>query len=269
MIVTSPAAVGLVRAILEDPFDDVPRLLLADVLEEAGEGERAEFIRVQIALAGMTGVDPACRKKWPFGRHSSTCGEVPCAECWPGRDTLRRRERELIGLRGHEWAREGLNDHWGYDAEALYYWHDLQNGSASHPIPIIFRRGFVASVTLTCADWWGAVCPVCSGWRSREAYCNHCNGTSRTGRHGPALVLAAPIEEVVLGGVQPREVRSASGSRWWFVGDTHVPAELLNLANQSGIGIPPGHTTPQVALAALFRAALAWARQEAGLPALP
>ena len=39
---------GLFRAILDNPEDDIPRLVFADWLEEHGEADRAEFIRVQI-----------------------------------------------------------------------------------------------------------------------------------------------------------------------------------------------------------------------------
>jgi uncharacterized protein (TIGR02996 family) len=46
------SAEGLFRAILEDPDDDTPRLVYADWLDEHGEPERAELIRMQIALAG-------------------------------------------------------------------------------------------------------------------------------------------------------------------------------------------------------------------------
>lgn len=39
---------AFLRAICEDPFDDTPRLIYADWLEENGRAERAEFIRVQV-----------------------------------------------------------------------------------------------------------------------------------------------------------------------------------------------------------------------------
>jgi uncharacterized protein (TIGR02996 family) len=38
---------ALFRAILENPADDLPRLVYADWLEEHGQPERAEFIRLQ------------------------------------------------------------------------------------------------------------------------------------------------------------------------------------------------------------------------------
>lgn len=42
---------GFLRAIAASPEDDHPRLIYADWLEERGEADRAEFIRVQCALA--------------------------------------------------------------------------------------------------------------------------------------------------------------------------------------------------------------------------
>lgn len=41
------------RAVLLDPADDTPRLVYADYLDENGEPERAEFVRVQCELAGF------------------------------------------------------------------------------------------------------------------------------------------------------------------------------------------------------------------------
>lgn len=41
---------GLLDDIIANPADDVPRLIYADWLEEHGQEERAEFIRVQIEL---------------------------------------------------------------------------------------------------------------------------------------------------------------------------------------------------------------------------
>jgi uncharacterized protein (TIGR02996 family) len=39
---------ALLKAVCENPYDDAPRLVFADWLQEHGEEERAEFIRVQI-----------------------------------------------------------------------------------------------------------------------------------------------------------------------------------------------------------------------------
>jgi uncharacterized protein (TIGR02996 family) len=44
---------AFLQAILEDPENDVPRLIFADWLEEHGQPDRAEFIRLQCELARM------------------------------------------------------------------------------------------------------------------------------------------------------------------------------------------------------------------------
>ena len=41
---------ALLRAVCENPDDDLPRLVFADWCEENGEPERADFIRTQIEL---------------------------------------------------------------------------------------------------------------------------------------------------------------------------------------------------------------------------
>jgi uncharacterized protein (TIGR02996 family) len=46
-------AAALWRAVVADPHDDAPRLILADWIEEHGEPERAEFVRVQCRLAAL------------------------------------------------------------------------------------------------------------------------------------------------------------------------------------------------------------------------
>jgi uncharacterized protein (TIGR02996 family) len=45
---------ALLKDIIENPDDDTPRLRYADWLEGHGQPERAEFIRVQVALASMS-----------------------------------------------------------------------------------------------------------------------------------------------------------------------------------------------------------------------
>jgi uncharacterized protein (TIGR02996 family) len=52
---------ALLRAVLADPGDDAPRLVYADWLEENGQPERAEFIRVQCELARKR--SPALRRR--------------------------------------------------------------------------------------------------------------------------------------------------------------------------------------------------------------
>jgi uncharacterized protein (TIGR02996 family) len=75
--------VGLERAFLDDvierPDDDAPRLVYADWLQDHGQEDRAEFIRVQCRLAAMDESDPE-------------------------RPALAERERELLDRYAVEWA---------------------------------------------------------------------------------------------------------------------------------------------------------------------
>ncbi|HEY1192415.1 MAG TPA: TIGR02996 domain-containing protein [Gemmata sp.] len=72
---------ALFSAILSDPADDTARLALADRLDETGEHSRAEFIRVQVALANTPDTDPA-------------------------HDALAERERQLLHAHSEKWKRE-------------------------------------------------------------------------------------------------------------------------------------------------------------------
>ena len=49
---------ALLRAIRDTPDDDLPRLALADWLDENGVPERAEFLRVQVELSRLPPDDP-------------------------------------------------------------------------------------------------------------------------------------------------------------------------------------------------------------------
>jgi uncharacterized protein (TIGR02996 family) len=68
---------AFLQAVIESPDDDTPRLVYADWLDEHGDAARAEFIRVQVRLAGG---DPK------------------------GIDRLHRRERDLLWKHEKEWA---------------------------------------------------------------------------------------------------------------------------------------------------------------------
>jgi uncharacterized protein (TIGR02996 family) len=79
------AAEPFLRAIHDRPDDDAPRLVYADWLDERGDADRAEFIRVQCALARAHANDPR-RAAW------------------------QARERELLERHHTEWG--GLLHEW-------------------------------------------------------------------------------------------------------------------------------------------------------------
>jgi uncharacterized protein (TIGR02996 family) len=49
---------ALLAAIVENPDDDLPRLIYADFIQEQGQSDRAEFIRLQCQLAQLNEDDP-------------------------------------------------------------------------------------------------------------------------------------------------------------------------------------------------------------------
>jgi uncharacterized protein (TIGR02996 family) len=72
---------ALLQAIIADPEADDRRLIFADWLQDNGEEARAEFIRVQVQLAGLDEDDPARpdlvrREQWLLARNQAWYEEV-------------------------------------------------------------------------------------------------------------------------------------------------------------------------------------------------
>jgi uncharacterized protein (TIGR02996 family) len=129
------------HAIREAPFDDGPRLVWADWLDEWGECARAEFIRLQCELAALDAEPPSGR------------GESGVKFC--RRVELRRRERELIPrawwawccpdfLKGRQWS--VCRD----QSEIAVY---AAAGPPEVELTFLIRRGLVEAVTLTCRQF--------------------------------------------------------------------------------------------------------------------
>jgi uncharacterized protein (TIGR02996 family) len=119
----------LLRAILATPEDDAPRLIYADWLEENGEEERAEFIRVQCELGSLGFGNPEENQI----RRSDRIGE------------LARRQRSL-------WVKPETSSWFGgtsYIALGRSVFETrYDNKSCS-----LIRRGFADEVRCTLADW--------------------------------------------------------------------------------------------------------------------
>lgn len=129
MTATLTTGDALLRAIL-DPAnfaDDFLRLQYADVLEEQGEAERAEFIRLQVELALWQDEMNSIPVR---GRHRTTGRTI--AEMSARGEALRRRERAIMRGRGRWWSDYGPGDR-----ITVTEW----------------RRGFAAEVACATADW--------------------------------------------------------------------------------------------------------------------
>ena len=140
------------RDICEHPEDDTPRLIFADWLEDHGEPERAEFIRVQCELAAWN--RECCCHIFESKPGNTT---PQCANCFD-RETMSRRERGL--LRGVSSSFKLNVCEWvpGWWVTGSMFFED---GSVDFVKPFsdrvklcaYFRRGFVASISLTLDDF--------------------------------------------------------------------------------------------------------------------
>jgi uncharacterized protein (TIGR02996 family) len=89
-----PAFRGLMEDILHHPADDVPRLILADWLEDHGQRDRAEFIRLQIERADAPKLSArelrllgSPQYPWPgygHGEPERAYRKIPAFDAWSG-----------------------------------------------------------------------------------------------------------------------------------------------------------------------------------------
>lgn len=225
---------ALLRAVTLRPDDTDLRLVFADHLEESGDAERAEFVRVQCELEKLMpkGVCPKCKS---YGGPCDTCEFGPI-------DSLQRRERELLA---HH--HEQFFDHW------LESWRTKVAGTtveyeddAGSDFAVTFRRGFVEAVTLPLALWL---------------------------QHGRALVKTCPLREVVTDRV-PQDYHNNGDSHifgWWrehgrSTRACDIPNEIWTIVAESADkvnGLWADFYSSAAALAALSAACLRLAREGA------
>ena len=218
-------------AICAEPHDDTHRLVFADWLEERNRGGLAAWIRYGIEYATLDSVrDPEGHQR----RHE---------------EAIRSRQG-VGGQTAAPWCDVcDLEAHLNYLMQSLFNvgahtalrfprritltWGSPSRFNDDAEVAF-FRRGFVAEIHCPCAAWQ---------------------------QHGPDLVRSHPVEVVRLVDVRVREYGDGSwcsqhpgGWREWpWTVDSHT------WPNES----------KDARLAAISDAALAWAREEAGLPALP
>lgn len=199
MVATDPTLASIHRLVIESPWDDAPRLIYANALDDAGLYDRAEFIRVQIELTKTpaTGLLP--------GQHGRCvyCDDRNCA-CDCPHCILRRREQELLA-HDREWAEEELikpvSGHWsrwpGIIPDQKWRW----------------SRGFISRLDgLSAEALVGKLCQRCLGSRyDHQKYsldeddviydwweCHECDGHGLIGGIAQKIGAAVPIEEIGL-----------------------------------------------------------------------
>lgn len=235
----------LVNAVLRNPLDDLPRLVLADNLDEIGDSYAAEFIRLQVAFSANRELD--------LSRRLSTLIDVE------------RVPAKMLGI-GPDWS-------WSGDCESAVITPRVGPGYT-------FRRGLVEHVTLTISRFMGPVtCRDCDGngdYLHPTHYrqpCKTCKGAKTTPGLARDLFERWPITGVRLSDREPLiNGDGLQGWRWFSTVDDDgnvdrncVGSVLWNFVNKE---LYPNHyPTPEAAHAALSDAAVAYGRGLVGLRA--
>jgi uncharacterized protein (TIGR02996 family) len=124
-----PTEADFLRAIIADPDSDGPRLVYADWREECGDSARAEFIRVQCALAALPAGD---RTYHPLLELQAKLEAAHRAEWLRPFGDLLSQHAAVIPGRWRWWARRPRTE---------------------NPIAAAFRRGFVDYLQLDMAEF--------------------------------------------------------------------------------------------------------------------
>lgn len=257
---------ALLRAICENPRDDFVRLAYADWLEEEGQGEWSEFIRIGVELSQFPEEYEVClellwileryRGKFPnfLTKKLDTKGvDVASVERFLH---LHRREREILECVLPKDKNDSLFFLWEYsrttDRRIFNGWNS-SNG-------LLVRRGFISEIHCTLKGWYG----------------EHGEG------HGPAIVAQQPIERVTLVDREPRQ--TVAGIYFWErirsaaklsqeIYPRFLPGSIFDLlkgfcyCSEGEIRVK-NYSDKQSAANALSQACINWARHEAGLPLL-
>lgn len=125
---------ALLAAIRAHPDEDTPRLVYADWLDEHGEGERAELIRVQCELARL---------------HTCECApslfvQPGCTVCGDVKALYRRRYHLLVNL--CDQFRPSVPHSWAVDLDGDLPDDHFAPGSS-------VSRGFTELVRCSAVDW--------------------------------------------------------------------------------------------------------------------
>jgi uncharacterized protein (TIGR02996 family) len=186
----------LLRAVIEFPDDDTPRLAYADHLEETGDPDRAAFIRVQCeaerirggGCAVVLGTDcDGTKTEWCIRCRLVKRGREllasPNWERWAGPSPLCDRPQCLAWSRGFVSGVECPADVWLAHADSLA-WSPGQSDPCPEPDHPKYSREF-------CRAMRAAYDPAAA-----HAGCPRCGGTGRVARPCPST--AQPVVRVAL-----------------------------------------------------------------------
>lgn len=228
---------ALLAAILDNPADDLRRLVYADWLEEEGQTERAEFIRMQVKLA---------RSDAYIERQGGIVGAAAVQADRLRREIERQVDQGELPWLVPEWATEDGWD-WSGNGSSLLIDTGWPRKFGRGPITLTWERGFIREVQAPLA-WWL--------------------------EHGSALVAEHPIERVeitnkqtviVLGEICwtcPEVVPPLARISWEPESSSRLPVDLFLLLPDRGLVMGlAAYPSKQHARDALSQACLALARQ--------
>jgi uncharacterized protein (TIGR02996 family) len=161
---------AFLRAICEESDEDAHRLVYADWLDDHGDPDRAEFIRVQCALAKLRPYEPCWLAHPKLGPYD------------PRRPELMAREQALLDKNMRAWL--------GEVPEWARVW-------------VLFHRGFLSRITLTARQWLRSAAAVLPHAALEEIALLRCDGATGLVARSPHLARVAYLG---LHGVPPAEV---------------------------------------------------------------
>jgi uncharacterized protein (TIGR02996 family) len=175
-------------AIRESPDDDTPRLMFADWLDERGECERAEFIRVQCELAILPINSP---------RHSHLSARQ--TELLKGHETAWR--AELPALPGVQWGafeRGFVGIFIVYSVAAFEASADAILAAPTVPTLWLIDRERAAVAALTRARHLHALCGLILGTQSSSEQLVELFRSGRLGRLSQLVLQGQPLRRLAV-----------------------------------------------------------------------
>lgn len=134
----------LMASIIANPADDAPRLVFADWLEEHGQPERAEFIRLQIEKLKC----PKCGGSGRFGEFDMASFGVYVCDL-PRCLALRKREEELLDA-----GPDGESNEFNWCPDAIWDAICEDKLMLRRPDEFSYHRGFVERIRLDPRDFF-------------------------------------------------------------------------------------------------------------------
>ena len=227
--VNLPRHVALYREVCRQPECDTLRLAYADALDEAGDHDRAEFIRLQCELARLLG-------KWP-GTETFTDEGIRANQLRDAHPEWRKCPCPACGGVGH-WMEKDYVPYGGRSKVTcrtccgtgdLFVTRrpGVQLGDTKHaPRAVAFARGFVGSVECTAADVW-----------REEACLTNSRGSGIIAvptEWAKVVVRESPVTRFVATDLAPRHVSDVLGKGWTWPRRMTLPDPVRDLLASTG-----------------------------------